>query len=158
WSKNLLPGYYGQTESLYELFGYFIREPADLFVQEQSDFPDSWKLQFHYMSCEGPDDKARDCRPHDRDLARDYDKGQLYHFSFVHTGILSPGSVPEPFGKGSVPWCTSSYVDAPSCTAAKIFVRNSFLKVSATREYEPVNWVDSRFDRHGYFRLERPTI
>src|SRR4030095_13651909 len=26
------------------------------------------------------------------------------------------------------------------------------------REYEPVNWVDSRFDRHGYFRLERPTI
>lgn len=28
-----------------------------------------------------------------------------------------------------------------------MYVRNSFLRVSDTRQYEPVNWVDSRFER-----------
>ena len=33
WSKNLLPGYYGQTFDLDELLGNWKREPADLYVQ-----------------------------------------------------------------------------------------------------------------------------
>ena len=39
-----------------------------------------------------------------------------------------------------------------------MYVRNSFLRVSDQRQYVPVNWVDSRFERAGYFRLERTTV
>ena len=45
WSKNLLPGYYGQTYDLNELLGDWKREPTDLYVQNASHFPDSWQPQ-----------------------------------------------------------------------------------------------------------------
>ncbi|MCS6799723.1 MAG: hypothetical protein NZ898_14615 [Myxococcota bacterium] len=156
WSNNLLPGYYGQIHELYEVLGYFRREPAELYVQDRSDWPDSWQPQFHFMSCDGPSDE--NCDPHDRDWAADYPRGQLYHMSFVTQELLSPGMVPDPFTGEPVNWCVSVYADAPVCTTVSVFVRTSFLRVSDRRQYEPVNWVDSRFDRHGYFRLERATF
>ncbi|MEM7448808.1 MAG: hypothetical protein AAF355_11255 [Myxococcota bacterium] len=158
WSTNHLPRFYGQTHDLYEVFGFFVRSAASLFIQEQSIFPDSWQPSFDFMQCTGLEDDSTECTPQERDLAGDYDPGEFYHFSFVTQDLLAPGMVPDPFDDTQqVQWCASAYSDAPLCTTMAAYTRHSFLKVSDQRDYESTNWVDSRFDRHGYFRLERPT-
>ena len=158
WSKNMLPGYYGQIANLYEVIGFYNREPADLFIQGASDFPDSWRPEFSFMQCQGLDDTSETCHSAERDLAGDYDQGEFYHFSFVTQELLSPGNVPDPFTGRPVNWCVSPYGDAPNCTTTAAYIRNSFLKISPRRQYQAVNWNDTRFDRHGYFRLERNTF
>lgn len=156
WSQNMLPGYFGQIANLYEVLGYYIREPAGLFIQGQSDFPNSWRPNFYRMTCSSVDDDSEGCHPHDRDWANDYEQGDMYAFNFVTQDLLSPGNVPDPFTGRPVNWCNSIYSDAPTCTTVATYVRHSFLKISETREYQPMNWADTRFDRHAYFRLERP--
>ena len=156
WSKNQLPGYYGQIANLYEIIGLYNREPADIFVQDASQFPDSWQPTFDFMGCAGQDDT--DCSEIDQDYAHDYDQGELYHFSFVTQELLSPGNVTDPFTGRPVNWCLSPYGDAPNCVTTAVYVRNSFLRADSKRDYEAVNWVDSRFERHGYFRQERQVI
>lgn len=158
WSKNLLSGYYGQSASLYELLGLYERQPADLFVQAGSRFPDAFLPRFSTMPCDGRDDDSEDCTDEHRPHADDYAAGQLYHFSFVTQDLLSPGEVADPFTGQPVNWCASAYSDAPTCTTTAVFVRNAFLRVSDTRQYEPQQWSDTRFERAGYFRLERPTL
>ncbi len=158
WSRNMLPGYYGQIHEIYEVFGLYTREATDLYVQNESDFPDSWQPRFDFMSCSGPGDTSEGCTEVDRDHTGDYDEGQLYHMSFVTQDLLSPGMVPDPFTGDMVNWCASAYSDSPSCNTLAVYVRTSFMRVSDKRQYEPVNWTDSRFDRHGYFRLEQPTF
>jgi hypothetical protein len=160
WSKNLLPGYYGQTYNLYELLGNFKREAADLVVQSASAFPDSWQPRFDRMKCDTSEDKSEACTPEERDFADDYPKDELYHMSFVTQEVLSPDAVDDPVNAGrKVNWCTEKlYSDAPPCTSVASYVRTSFLRVSKSRQYEPVNWVDSRFERFGYFRLSQDTV
>jgi hypothetical protein len=161
WSKNLLPGFFGQSYNLNELLGYWKREPADLYVQDASRFPDAWRPRFDRMACDGSGDTSESCADAERDLADDYAEGELYHMSFVTQEVLSPGQVPgvdRATGLstgGTEQWCGSIYSDAPTCTAHASYVRTSFLKKSETRQYDPVNWTDTRFDRFGYFRLER---
>lgn len=157
WSKNLLPGYYGFTAELYEILGLFIREPAELYVQGSSDFPDSWQPRFDRMPCNGGADSSAACDEHVRPLADDYKKDEVYHMSFVTQELLSPGLVFDPVAGGNVNWCRSIYSDAPNCSTNAIYVRTSFLKVSNSRQYDKVNWTDSRWDRAGYFRLEQST-
>lgn len=150
WSKNLLPGYFGQTQNLNELLGFWKREPADLYVQDASKFPASYRPQFHRMSCSGPDDKS--CAEGERDHATDYDKGELYHMSFVSQEILSPGISPYVGVTGNA--CADKRDPAaPACTSVVSYVRTSFLKKSDKRQYEPLNYVDSRFERFGFFRM-----
>ncbi|MCB9659532.1 MAG: hypothetical protein H6726_17940 [Sandaracinaceae bacterium] len=158
WSKNLLSGYYGQSASLYELLGLFERQPADLFVQAGSRFPDAFLPQYAVMPCDGSADEDDDCTDEHRPHADDYAEGQLYHFSFVTQDLLAPGTVADPFTGQPVNWCASPFTDAPTCTTTAVYVRNAFLRVSDTREYEPQQWSDARFERAGYFRLERPTL
>ena len=157
WSKNLLPGYYGQIHNLYEVLGYYRREPTDLYVQSFTEFPESWRPQFHYMTCDGPDDTSSACKDTDRAWADDYERGELYHMSFVNQELLSPGNVPDPLTGQPINWCASIYSDAPTCTAYAVFTRTSFLKVSDEHQYVAENWLDSRFDRSGFFRIEQPT-
>ncbi|MEM7137464.1 MAG: hypothetical protein AAF500_12830 [Myxococcota bacterium] len=157
WADNILPGYYGQITELNEIIGTYERQSADLFIQAESEFPDSWQTRFHFMACDGLDDESDDCSEDEQPWASDYDKDQLYAFDFVTQEIMAPGEVPDPL-LGSVNFCLSTFfVDSPICASVATYVRNSFLRVSDDRQYEPVNWVDSRFERAGYFRLERPT-
>lgn len=154
WSLNLLPNYYGQITELYEILGLYSREPSTLFVQGASEFPDSWRPQFDFMPCTGVDDET--CGA-ERDHAGDFAQGEFYHFSFVTQDLLSPGVVANPFTGRPVNYCLSPYAGIPDCASTAVYVRNSFLKVSDTREYVAENWNDSRFDRHGYFSIERTT-
>ncbi len=158
WSKNHLPAYYGQIANLYEVIGFYNREPSDLYIQGQSDFPSSWRPTYDFMQCQGLDDTSEACTREERDFAEDYEVGDLYHFSFVTQELLSPGNIPDPFTGRPVNWCVSVYADAPTCTTTAIYIRNAFLKVSETRQYEPVNWADSRHDIAGFFRNERRTF
>ncbi|HEX2675945.1 MAG TPA: zinc-dependent metalloprotease, partial [Polyangiales bacterium] len=157
WSKNLLPGYFGQTQNLNELLGFYTREPTDLYVQDQSHFPKSYAPQFDRMTCDGTKDEK--CSGVDRDFAADYAKGDLYHMSFVSQEILSPSQVADPETGEMVNWCTAKlYSDAPPCSSVVSYVRTSFLKVSDTRQYEALNYTDARFDKFGFFRLSEPTV
>jgi hypothetical protein len=152
WSKNLLPGYFGQTQNLSELLGNWKREPTDLYVQDSSKFPASYQPQFQRMRCKSMSDTT--CPEQERDLAADYAKDELYHMTFVSQEILSPDRVADPETGEPINWCAAKlYSDAPACTSVVSYVRTSFLKVSDKRQYEPLNYVDSRFDRFGYFRL-----
>lgn len=156
WSSNLISGWFGNGHNLSELFGSVRREPADLFIQDESRFPDAWRPQFHFMSCTGADDTQ--CDPNDRDWASDYERGDLYSMSFVTQEILSPGMGPWGF-----PLCRWSdeieqfFPSAPECASVSVWIRTSFLRVSDRREYEPVGWTNDRFNRAGYFALDRPT-
>ncbi len=162
WSKNLLPGYFGQTMNLYELLGNYTREATDLFVQDVSQFPKSYRPRFDRMSCDGRSGDGKDkdtCPDYERDLAGDYEKDELYHMSFVSQETLSPGLVPDPITGAPINWCTAKlYADAPACSSVVSYVRTSFLKVSDKRQYDPVNFEDDRFERFGYFRLAAPTV
>ncbi|MDQ3031955.1 MAG: hypothetical protein M3Y87_06020 [Myxococcota bacterium] len=162
WSRNLLTSYFGTSHELSEVFGETRREPAQLFVQDESQFPESWRPQFHFMTCTSPDDTSETCRPEDRDHAGDYrgpsaeGGGELYSFSFVTQEIVSPGTVNIP-GWGAVPNCGEASMGMPECASVLVAVRTSFLRVSDTREYTPVEWTDERHERAGFFRLDRPT-
>ena len=158
WATNLLPGYYGQTKDLNAILGFFERQSADVFIQTGSDFPESWQPRFHFMPCDGLEDEHDACTDDERTWAADYEVDELYAFDFVTQELLAPEAVIDPITGESVNWCQSSYTDAPTCTTTAVYVRNSFLRVSTQRQYAPENWVDSRFERAGYFRLERPTV
>ncbi len=158
WATNILPGYYGQTSDLFAILGFFERQSAELFIQTGSDFPESWQPRFHFMPCDGLDDDAEECTEDERPWAADYDAEDLYAFDFVTQELLAPEEVVDPLTRERVNWCQSNFTDAPTCTTTAVYVRNSFLRVSDKRQYAPVNWTDSRFERAGYFRLERPTV
>jgi hypothetical protein len=156
WSSNLISGYYGNSHNLSELFGSVTREPVDLFVQDESQFPDEYRPQFHFMSCAGTDDA--ECDANDRDWAADYRQGDLYSMSFVTQEILSPGAI-APYGT-ICRWSddiAQFFPDAPECASVAIWVRTSFLRVSDHRDYQPVGWTNDRFNRAGIFALDRPT-
>ncbi|HET8939737.1 MAG TPA: hypothetical protein VFN67_40135 [Polyangiales bacterium] len=159
WSKNLLPGYFGQTQDLNELLGMYKRESTSLYVQDSSQFPASYKPRFDRMRCDGLEDKADSCTTQERDLAADYAKDELYHMSFVSQEVLSPGRVPDPETGEEINWCAAKlYSDAPPCSSVVTYVRTSFLKVSDKRQYEPLNFSDDRFERFGYFRLSSAVV
>ena len=156
WSRNLLAGWYGTSSEAREVFGAIRREPTDAFVQNVSEFPEDWRPQFTYMSCNGPDDTSESCRENDRLWALDYDgpsatnpRGELYSINFVTQQLWSPVG----------PFCGDNalFSGAPECATVLTSIRTSFLRVSDRREYVPSNYDDTLFDRAGYFRLERDT-
>ena len=111
WSKNLLPGFYGQTYNLNELLGIWQREPTDLYVQDASAFPDvvAAALRPHGLRRLGDDERR--CSEDERDLADDYEQDELYHMSFVTPGdaLARPRARARrrdrPADRAQVNWC-----------------------------------------------------
>jgi hypothetical protein len=156
WQVNLLTSYFGTSHEVDEVFGLVNREPAHILVQDESEFPANWRPQFHFMTCSGVDDASESCRDDDRDWSEDYEPGDLYSFSFVTQEIVSPGLMFFP-GFGTFPYCGEANAGLPECASVAVAVRTSFLRVSDTRQYDPVEWTDERHERAGYFRLDRTT-
>ena len=73
-----------------------------------------------------------------------------------HRSSSRPEQVVDPLTQQNVNWCQSNFTDAPTCTTTAVYVRNSFLRVSDKRQYVPVNWVDSRFERAGLLQVGAP--
>ncbi len=156
WSRNLLTSYFGTSAEVDEVFGMVRREPASLYIQDESNYPASWRPQFHFMTCNGLGDTSPTCDANDRDFAEEYEPGDLYSFSFVTQEIVSPGSIFFP-GFGIVPYCGEASAGLPECASALVSIRTSFLRVSPQRQYVPVEWTDERHERAGFFRLDRAT-
>ncbi len=154
-SRNMIASRAGVSADLTAMFGEIRREPADIYVQGQSDQPRDWLPRFDYMSCATAGDES--CPEGDRIYASDYDQGQLYHMSFVNLELLSPGIV-NIEGYGPVPYCGEAALGMPECASVPIAVRTSFLRVSDRREYQAQQYQDEMFERAGYFRLERDTF
>lgn len=153
-SRNMIAAWYGTSNDVSELFGQVRREPADIMIQSNSDFPAEWRPQFLRMGCASPTDTS--CSQGDRLYARDYAQGDLYSMSFVTQQLLSPGSITYP-GYGTVPYCGDANQGLPECASVVVAVRTSFLRVSQTRQYDAMQYTDDLFDRAGYFRIERNT-
>ncbi len=154
-SRNMIAAWYGTSNDVSELFGQVRREPADIMIQGNSDFPAEWRPQFIRMGCTSPTDT--NCSAGDQLFASDYAHGDLYSMSFVTQQLLSPGSVFYP-GYGVVPYCGEANQGLPECASVVVAVRTSFLRVSPTRQYDRMQFADDLFDRAGYFRLERNTF
>lgn len=166
WSTNRIAQYYGQTHQLLDALGLGVeREPASDFVQSNSQFPESWKPKFRYMSCDGPDDERPECLDEDRAHATDYDLGELYYIDFVTQELISPRSLVLQAGSlrldTGINRCL--FEGGPECSVVRAFTRSAFLKVSDSpsrreagrenfREYRPENWTDTRWEQAGYFR------
>ncbi|MEQ8460437.1 MAG: hypothetical protein RID81_27765 [Sandaracinaceae bacterium] len=150
WSQNLV-------NPTFEAGGGFVgADSAPMFVQDESRFPSEWRPQFHFMSCEGTDDES--CDADDQDYAMDYDQGDMYSFSFVNQALLRPAQIP--FFGFLCRWSDdveNFFPSAPECATVSIFIRTSFLRVSDRHEYEAVGWTNDRFNRAGYFALDRTT-
>jgi hypothetical protein len=155
-SRNLIAGWYGTSNDAQELFGQVRREPADIYVQNQSNLPPEWRPQFFRMSCASASDTSTGCTPNDRLYAGEYEQNQLYSMSFVTQQLLSPGYISIP-GEGTFPYCGEGSQGLPECASVVVAVRTSFLRVSETRQYDSMQFNDALFDRAGYFRLERNT-
>jgi hypothetical protein len=150
WSQNLVAPSF--TDG-----GFLVQsESVATYVRDESRFPAEYRPRFHFMSCEGTGDA--ECDADDQDYASDYDRGDMYSMSFVSQGLLRPASIP---GFGIL--CRWSdevenfFPSAPECATVQIWVRTSFLRVSDRHEYAPVGWTNDRFNRAGYFALDRPT-
>ncbi len=153
-SRNMIAAWYGTSNDMQELFGYVVREPADIMVQTDSNFPPEWRPQFLHMGCHTT--TSTDCSMGDQIYAADYNFGDLYSMSFVTQQLLSPGSITYP-GYGTFPYCGEASQGLPECASVVVAVRTSFLRVSDTRQYDPMQFTNDLFDRAGYFRLERNT-
>lgn len=153
-SRNMIAAWYGTSNDVSELFGQVRREPADIMVQSNSDFPAEWRPQFLRMGCATP--TSTNCSQGDQLFAHDYAQGDLYSMSFVTQQLLSPGNITVP-GVGTFPYCGEANQGVPECASVVVAVRTSFLRVSETRQYDPMQFTDDLFDRAGYFRLERNT-
>jgi hypothetical protein len=156
WSQNMIVGYWGNQHNLGELFGTRARESSNLFVQDVSQFPDEYRPQFHFMSCTGADDT--NCARADQDWASDYEQNTLYSMSFVTQELVYPGS--QPYGFPLCRWSDEIeeyYPDVPECASVAVWIRTSFLRVSDRRDYNATDWTLERFDRAGFWHMDRAT-
>ena len=77
------------------------------------------------------------------------------YMDIVNKSFVTPGQVFIE-GLGNIPSCYLLYQDHFDCTSAEITVRNSFLKVDASRDYQPMVYTGDRMERFGYFVTARP--
>jgi len=91
--------------------------------------------------------------PHEPKFERD-DSDEVNYIDIVNKMFVKPTEVDLP-GVGTIPTCfliTNGHLD---CAPGEITVRNSFLRVDPSRDYEPQVYTGDRMERFGYFVTER---
>lgn len=82
------------------------------------------------------------------------DSGETYYIDVVNRMLVEPSGIDIP-GYGRIPSCFLYYEDHLDCAAAEISVRNSFLRIDESRDYQPNNYTGDRMERFGYFVTAR---
>ena len=163
WSKNLLPGFYGQTYNLNELLGLLgARAHRPVRAGRSPSFPTRGSRASIAWQCDGSGRRERRVHGGGARLRRRLRSGRALSHELRHPGAAVARQRARarrrdrPAHRPQVNWCARGPLLATRRPAARSsrYVRTSFLRVSDKRQYEPVNWVDSRFERFGYFRLE----
>lgn len=126
WSKNFISG----TDVLaIAQFDPGIRaEPVAYYVQDQDD-PN------HPKFVQGED-------------------GAMQYMDIVNKMFVQPTTVT--YDGESFPSCWLYYHEWVDCSSSEITIRNSFLRVDPSRDYEPMDYTGDRMERFGYFVSERP--
>lgn len=136
WSQNLLTDFDANDAQANALFTPFRREPTPLYVSEgQPGYPDSWRPQFVRVE-DDPAYRFRDEWPKD-------ERDAVHYMSFVTQETWSPGG--------------SCLTLGGTCAAARVTMRQSFLRVPPAHEYAVKTTPNTDFDRFGFFRSAQPT-
>lgn len=80
--------------------------------------------------------------------------GDVHYMDIVNRLFVQPATAEIP-GYGRIPSCYLLYQSHLDCAASEITVRNSFLRVDPSRDYEPQLYTGDRMERFGYFITER---
>lgn len=80
--------------------------------------------------------------------------GDIYYMDIVNRLFVEPGTS-HIEGFGDIPTCYLYYRDTTDCASSEITVRNSFLRVDPSRDYEPMVYTGDRMERFGYFVTAR---
>lgn len=78
----------------------------------------------------------------------------VHYMDIVNRLFVQPSNSYIP-GFGSIPSCYLLYQSHLDCAASEVTVRNSFLRVDESRDYEPMLYTGDRMERFGYFNTER---
>lgn len=81
-------------------------------------------------------------------------EGDIYYMDIVNKTFVEPGMA-HIEGFGDIPTCYLYYHDTTDCAASELTVRNSFLRVDPSRDYEPMVYTGDRMERFGYFITAR---
>ena len=82
------------------------------------------------------------------------ESGDVHYVDIVNKMFVEPQSVSID-GLGDIPSCFLLYQDHFDCAPGEITVRNSFLRVDPSRDYQPMVYTGDRMERFGYFVTER---
>jgi hypothetical protein len=136
WSQNLLSDFAANPAQDAALFTSFRREPTSLYVGEgDPDVPESWRPQLVRVA-DDPEYRFLDEWPKD-------ERDTVHSMSFVTQETWSPGG--------------SCLTLGGACAAARVTMRQSFLRVPPDHEYAVKTTPHSEFDRFGFFRSAQPT-
>lgn len=91
--------------------------------------------------------------PHEPKFVRD-ESDSVHYIDIVNKMFVKPTSI-ELEGFGSIPTCFLISQGHLDCAPGEITVRNSFLRVDPSRDYEPQVYTGDRMERFGYFVTER---
>ncbi len=91
--------------------------------------------------------------PHEPKFVRD-DNDTVHYIDIVNKMFVKPTEI-ELEGFGSIPTCFLISQGHLDCAPGEITVRNSFLRVDPSRDYEPQVYTGDRMERFGYFVTER---
>ncbi len=86
---------------------------------------------------------------------RSTEDGGIDYIDIVNKVFVEPTMVDYGDGYGPFPSCWVLYQNHVDCAAAELTVRNSFMKVDDTRDYEPWDYPGDRLERFGYFYTDR---
>lgn len=132
WSQNLITD--NEFMVLAKLFDGIRLEPVSYYVQDLDEtHPHSPKF-----------------------VARENAEGEdeVQYMDIVNKMFVQPQSV-HIEGFGDIPSCYLLYRSHTDCAPGEITVRNSFLKVDESRDYQPFEYTGDRMERFGYFVTER---
>ncbi|MFK8004220.1 MAG: zinc-dependent metalloprotease [Polyangiales bacterium] len=96
--------------------------------------------------------------PHEPQFAYDEDgeegEANLNYMDIVNKMFVRPTTINLP-GFGEIPTCflnSSAHLD---CAPGELTIRNSFMRVDESRDYEPMEYTGDRQERFGYFLSDR---
>ncbi|MEM9073482.1 MAG: zinc-dependent metalloprotease [Myxococcota bacterium] len=92
--------------------------------------------------------------PHEAKFVRETPEGPVHYIDIVNKMFVEPTTAFLE-GFGEIPTCFLLSQGHLDCAPGEITVRNSFLRVDPSRDYEPMEYTGDRQDRFGYFVTER---
>ncbi|MBK8170563.1 MAG: zinc-dependent metalloprotease [Sandaracinaceae bacterium] len=126
WSKNFING--TDVLSIAKYDPGIVAEPVAYYVQDPTD-PNHPKFETD-------------------------ESGVVNYMDIVNKMFVQPTTIT--YDGESFPSCWLYYHEWVDCSSSEITIRNSFLRVDESRDYQPMDYTGDRMERAGYFVAARP--